>query len=86
MTETANRFKALLGLPFEGPEKTFDLKMQGPKLGFSARARIEVSPNREWVTIYLPNNMGRICNHVNAYKHIFGIPYEKKAPSSAKTP
>ena len=77
ITEHSNRFKGLLGLPYtpKAPAEKTEFK---PRLGMHAKIRVGLSKDGQWVTLYLPGNMGRISNHVNAYKHIFKIPYEKK--------
>ena len=54
-------------------------RMQARKrYGFFAKIRIGLSQDSEWVTLYLPGNLGRIVNHRNAYLHAFKLPYEKK--------
>ena len=55
-----------------------------PRYGLYAKVRIGLSEDHQWVTVYLPSNMGKIVNHINAYKHIFGVAYEKKAKSDTK--
>lgn len=83
VVEPANRFKGLLGIPYtpKAPTERTELKT---RYGFHARVRLGFSPDRQWVTVYLPGNMGRVVNHVNAYNHIFGVPYEKKAKREAQ--
>lgn len=81
--EPANRFKGLLGIKYE-PKAPVDRSELKTRYGFHARVRLGLSQDGQWVTIYLPGNMGRIVNHVNAYKHIFGIPYEKKVRAEAQ--
>ena len=82
ITEHSNRFKGLMGLPYtpKAPAEKTEFK---PRLGMHAKIRLGLSKDGQWVTLYLPGNMGRISNHVNAFKHIFKIPYEKKARVAA---
>jgi len=77
ITEHANRFKGLMGLPYT-PKAPVEKTEYKPRLGMHAKIRVGISQDGQWVTLYLPGNMGRISNHINAYKHIFKIPYEKK--------
>lgn len=77
ITEHANRFKGLLGIDYT-PKAPGEKKEFVPRLGLHAKIRVGLSQDGQWVTIYLPGNMGKISNHVNAYKHIFKVPYEKK--------
>jgi len=49
-----------------------------PRLGLQAKIRFGLSKDGQWVTLYLPGNMGKISNHINAWKHILKVPYEKK--------
>ena len=74
--EHSNRFKGLLGFPYtpKAPAEKTEFK---PRLGMHAKIRVGLSKDGQWVTIYLPGNMGRISNHINAFKHIFKIPYQK---------
>ena len=50
--------------------------------GLQAKIRLSLSADGQWVTVYLPGNMGRISNHRNAYLHILGLPYEKKSKAA----
>jgi hypothetical protein len=83
IAEPANRFKGLLGIPYtpKSPTERSELKT---RYGFHAKIRIGLSQDKQWVTIYLPGNLGRIVNHINAYNYLFGIPYEKKTRVEAK--
>lgn len=86
ITEHANRFKGLLGLSYTPKAPTAPMVEKGdykPRLGLNAKIRVGISKDGQWVTLYLPGNMGRISNHVNAYKHIFKLPYEKKSRAVA---
>jgi hypothetical protein len=83
VVEPANRFKGLLGIKYE-PKAPTDRSELKTRYGFHARVRLGISQDGQWVTIYLPGNMGKVVNHVNAYNHIFGIPYEKKVKAEAK--
>jgi hypothetical protein len=86
ITEHANRFKGLLKLPYTPKTPTTPIADRGdykPRLGLNAKIQVGLSRDGEWVTLYLPGNMGRIRNHVNAYKHLFKVPYEKKSRAVA---
>jgi hypothetical protein len=80
--EHSNRFKGLLGFPYT-PKSPSEKSEFRPRLGLAAKVRVGLSQDGQWVTIYLPGNMGRISNHINAYKHIFKVPYEKKTRVAA---
>lgn len=86
ITEHVNRVKGLLKLPYTPKAPTVPMAERGdykPRLGLNAKIRIGLSEDGEWVTLYLPGNMGRIRNHVNAYKYLFKAPYEKKSRAVA---
>lgn len=82
VTEHANRFKGLLGLEYTKKEAA-EKQEYTPRAGLHAKVKVFLSDDKEWVTVVLPGNLGRIRNHANAYKHIFGVPYEKKAKKAA---
>jgi hypothetical protein len=82
ITEHANRFKGLMGLAYT-PKETGEKQEYIPRVGLHAKVKVFLSNDKEWVTVALPGNLGRIRNHVNAYKHIFGVAYEKKAKKAA---
>jgi hypothetical protein len=77
ITEHVNRLKGLLGIDYT-PKTPGEKKEFVPRLGLHAKIRIGLSKDGQWVTLYLPGNMGKISNHVNAWKHILGVPYTKK--------
>lgn len=79
ITENANRFKALLGISYTPKSKAAQRPEYQPRAGLHAKVRIGLSEDGQWVTLYLPGSLGKICNHVNAYKHIFGIEYTRRA-------
>ncbi|MBS1983599.1 MAG: hypothetical protein JST16_05445 [Bdellovibrionales bacterium] len=83
VTEHANRFKGLLGMEYEKREFSERTPEFTPRVGLHAKVRVFLSQDREWVSVVLPGNLGRISNHVNAYKYIFKIPYEKKGAKAA---
>lgn len=83
ITEHANRFKGLLGLEYTKKEPATERQEFTPRAGLHAKIKVFLSDDKEWVSIVLPGNLGRIRNHVNAYKHIFGVSYEKKAKAAA---
>jgi hypothetical protein len=86
ITEHVNRFKGLLGLqytPKAPAEKMAEKADYKPRLGMHAKVRVGISKDGEWVTLYLPGNMGRISNHKNAYLHILKLPYERKTRAVA---
>ncbi len=78
ITEHANRFKGLLGLEYTPRTPSTEKREYFPRIGFQAKIRIGLSSDGQWVTIYLPGNMGQIRNHRNAYLRAFGLPYERK--------
>ena len=82
VTEHANRFKGLLGIEYT-PKLPGEKAKPTPRVGLHAKIELSLSKNKEWVTIYLPGNLGKISNHVNAYKHIFGVQYSKKTQVAA---
>ena len=82
--EHANRFKGLLGIKYTPKAPTEKPAEARTRYGFHARVRVGLSQDGQWVTLYLPGNMGKVVNHVNAYFHIFGVPYEKKAKREAQ--
>ena len=82
ITEHANRFKGLLGIEYTPKAPATEKREHSPRLGLQAKIRLGLSNDGQWVTIYLPGNMGRITNHRNAYMHIFKIAYEKKAKAA----
>lgn len=77
VVENANRFKGLLGIEYT-PKAKEDRIKSAPRTGLHAKVQISLSQSKEWVTIYLPGNLGKISNHVNAYKRIFKVEYTKK--------
>lgn len=79
ITEHANRYKGLLGIPYTPKAQSAEKKEFTPRAGLHAKIRIGLSRDGQWVTVFLPAGMGRISNHVNAFKHIFKVPYERKA-------
>ena len=79
ITEYANRFRGLLGLAYTPKAQTAEKREYVPRLGLQAKIRVSLSKDGQWVTIYLPGNMGRITHHRNAYLHAMGLPYEKKS-------
>jgi hypothetical protein len=79
--EHANRFKGLLGLEYT-PKAPSEKREYIPRPGLHAKIRLGLSKDGQWVTVYLPGNMGKISNHVNAYKHIFKVAYEKKTKAA----
>ena len=81
ITEHANRFKGLLGIDYT-PKTPGEKKEFVPRLGLHAKIRISISKDGEWVTLYLPGNMGKISNHSNAYRYIFKQPYSKKTQAA----
>ncbi|MBS1983214.1 MAG: hypothetical protein JST16_03500 [Bdellovibrionales bacterium] len=83
VTEHANRFKGLLGMEYERKEASERTQEFTPRVGLHAKVRIFLSQDREWVSVVLPGNLGRISNHINAYKYIFKVPYEKKGAKAA---
>ncbi len=82
ITEHVNRFKGLLGLEYTPKAPAVEKREYIPRLGLQAKIRLGVSKDGQWVTIYLPGNMGQIRNHRNAYMHILGLPYEKKSKAA----
>ncbi len=82
ITEHANRFKGLLGLEYTPKAQTTEKREYAPRVGLHAKIRVGLSRDAQWVTIFLPGNMGRIVNHRNAYMHALGLPYEKKAKAA----
>lgn len=82
VTEHTNRFKGLLGIQYDS-KPTIEKSNPTPRAGLHVKIELSLSKNKEWVTIYLPGNLGKICNHVNAYKHIFGVKYTKKPQFAA---
>lgn len=83
VTEHANRFKGLLGMEYVKKEATERTPEFTPRVGLHAKVRVFLSQDREWVSVVLPGNLGRISNHINAYKYIFKVPYEKKGAKAA---
>ncbi len=77
VVEYANRFKGLLGIEYT-PKAKEERSKPTPRSGLHAKVQLSLSQNKEWVTIYLPGNLGKISNHVNAYKSIFKVEYTKK--------
>ncbi len=82
VTEHANRFKGLLGIEYT-PKQQGEKSKPTRRTGLHATIELSLSKNKEWITIYLPGNLGKISNHVNAYKHIFGVEYTKKSKAAA---
>ena len=80
--EHSNRFKGLLGLPYT-PKAVTEKTEFKPRLGMHAKIRVGLSEDGQWVTLYLPGNMGTIRNHRHAYLHIFKVPYTKKTRVAA---
>ncbi|MGK5087331.1 hypothetical protein WDW86_07215 [Bdellovibrionota bacterium FG-2] len=79
ITEHVNRFKGLLGIEYTPKAPATEKREFVPRLGLQAKVSMALSQDGQWVTIYLPGNMGRIVNHRHAYMHILGLPYEKKS-------
>lgn len=77
VVEYANRFKGLLGIEYT-PRAKEERAKPAPRAGLHAKVQISLSQNKEWVTIYLPGNLGKISNHINAYKRVFKVEYTKK--------
>ena len=67
ITEHANRFKGLLGIAYTPKPASAEKRESSPRLGLHAKIRVGISKDGQWVTVYLPGNMGRITNHRNAY-------------------
>ena len=82
ITEHVNRFKGLLGIEYTPKAPATEKREYSPRLGLQAKIRLSLSADGQWVTVYLPGNMGRISNHRNAYLHILGLPYEKKSKAA----
>ena len=82
VTEHVNRFKGLLGIEYTPKAPSQEKREYAVRTGLQAKVRMGLSPDGQWVTLYLPGNMGKVSNHVNAYKHIFKIPYEKKTKAA----
>lgn len=82
VTEHMNRFKGLLGLDYT-PKAPLERGLSRKRYGFFAKVRVGLSQDGEWVTVYLPGNLGKIVNHRNAYLHAFKLPYEKKGTVAA---
>lgn len=78
ITEHANRFKGLLGIKYTPKPQPAEKREYQPRLGLHAKIRVGLSNDGQWVTIYLPGNMGRITHTRNAYLRILGLSYEKK--------
>ena len=78
VTEQVNRIKGLLGIEYTPKTPAAEKREYTPRLGLHAKVRMSLSKDGQWVTLYLPGNMGRVSNHRNAYLHILGLPYEKK--------
>jgi hypothetical protein len=79
ITEHANRFKGLLGIEYTPKNPSTEKREYTPRLGLHAKIRLSLSRDGQWVTVYLPGNMGRITHHRNAYLHLLSIPYQKKS-------
>ena len=82
ITEHVNRFKGLLGLEYTPKAPQTEKREYAPKLGLQAKVRIGISKDNQWVTLYLPGNLGRISNHRHAYLHLLKLPYEKKTQAA----
>lgn len=82
ITDNANRFKGLLGIEYTPKAPTTEKREFVPRPGLHAKIRIGLSKDGQWVTVYLPGNMGKIVNHRNAYLYVLGLPYEKKTQAA----
>lgn len=82
ITEHANRFKGLLGIPYTPKAPSVEKKEFTPRVGLQAKVRIGLSKDGQWVTVFLPAGMGRISSHINAFKYLFKVPYERKTKAA----
>ena len=83
IVEHANRLKGVLGIPYTPKAASSEKREYAPRTGLHAKVRIFKSQDGQWVTVVLPGNMGKIVNHINAYKYAFKLPYEKKVKAVA---
>lgn len=79
ITEHVNRLKGLLGIDYTPKAGNAEKREFVPRAGLHAKIRIGLSQDGQWVTVYLPGNLGKIVNHRNAYLYALGLPYEKKS-------
>jgi hypothetical protein len=82
--EHVNRFKGLLGIDYTPKMPSVEKLAARQRYGLHAKVRVGLSEDGQWVTVYLPGNMGRISNHINAYFHALKHPYEKKVKADAQ--
>ena len=79
--EHVNRFKGLLGIEYTPKAPAGEKSPTRQRYGLHAKVRVGISEDRQWITLYLPGNMGRISNHVNAYK--LNRPFERTSANLA---